>query len=75
MCPTKIIAKVLSNRMKNVLSFVIDEAQSGFVLGCVIMDNEIIAFEAFHNLRIANRLMDHSMAIKLDMNKAYDRVK
>jgi endonuclease/exonuclease/phosphatase family metal-dependent hydrolase len=70
----KIIAKILSNRMKTVLPYIISHNQSAFIPGRYITDNIIVAYEAFHTM--ANRLKGKQgfMALKLDMSKAYDRV-
>lgn len=70
----KLIAKVLANRLKRVLPYCIVEAQIGFVPGRLIMDNAIIAFEGFQWLQQSRNRREKLMAIKLDMNKAYDSV-
>lgn len=44
----KIIIKILTNRMKSVLSHVISETQSAFIPGRFIFDNVIAAFEVNH---------------------------
>lgn len=46
----KIVTKCIANRLKLVLPDLIDETQSAFVPGCLVTDNAIIAFEAFHYL-------------------------
>lgn len=70
----KIISKVLCQRLKRVLPDLISETQSAFVAGCLITDNILIAQAMFHRLRTNKACQTKFMAIKTDMNKAYDRV-
>ncbi|XP_048601936.1 uncharacterized protein LOC106377234 isoform X1 [Brassica napus] len=70
----KIISKVLCQRLKVCLPLLISETQSTFVPGRLISDNILIAQEMFHGLRTNKSCQDKFMAIKTDMNKAYDRV-
>lgn len=70
----KIIAKILADRMKHFMNSIISPNQSAFVSERQIQDNILIVQEAFHFMhRKANR-KSNFMAIKLDMNKRYDRV-
>ncbi|KAK3230421.1 hypothetical protein Dsin_002302 [Dipteronia sinensis] len=69
----KIMAKTLANRFRVVLGEVISENQSEFIPSRLITDNVIIGFECIHALRNKKRKVG-SMALKLDMSKAYDRV-
>lgn len=47
----KLIAKVLVNRMKVVLSHVVSNSQSTFLSGRLITDNILVAFETLHYLK------------------------
>lgn len=67
----KIISKTLANRMK--FPEIISQNQSVFVKGRQISDN-IIAHEILRFLRVG-KSKDNFLVIKIDMNKAYDRVK
>ncbi|KAL0003813.1 hypothetical protein SO802_011374 [Lithocarpus litseifolius] len=70
----KIIAKVLSNRLKAVLPQIITENQSAFLSERLITDNILVAFEIMHYLNNKREGKESFMAVKLDMSKAFDRV-
>eukprot|EP00253_Pinus_taeda_P021443 PITA_21443 len=67
----KIITKILANRLKKLLPFLISENQGGFVPSRQITDNVILIQEAIHSS--INR-KESGMIIKLDMANAFDRV-
>jgi hypothetical protein len=46
----KIVAKCISNRLRPLLDGLINECQSAFIPGRLIIDNALIAFECFHNI-------------------------
>ncbi|XP_017624602.1 uncharacterized protein LOC108468221 [Gossypium arboreum] len=70
----KIIAKTVANRLQKVLDGCIDDAQSAFVPGRLISDNVLLAYEVLHSFKNKKSGKKGSMALKLDMSKAYDRV-
>ncbi|KAK3230612.1 hypothetical protein Dsin_002493 [Dipteronia sinensis] len=69
----KIVSKDLANMLRVVLGKVIPETESTFVPGRLISDNAIIGLECLHALRTKKRKKG-SLALKLDMSKAYDCV-
>lgn len=70
----KVTSKVLANRLKVVLPKCISEEQSAFVAGRSILDNAILAVEVLHAMKTKRRGVKGDMALKIDINKAYDRV-
>lgn len=70
----KIIAKVMGNRLKPWLPKIISMEQSAFVSGRQIQDNIFIVQEVLHQLRVRKRKRKFQAVLKLDMQKAYNRV-
>ncbi|KAK5802152.1 hypothetical protein PVK06_029735 [Gossypium arboreum] len=52
----------------------IDDAQSAFMLGRLISDNVLLAYEILHMLKQKRLGRKAYIVIKLDLSKAYDRV-
>ena len=69
----KIVAKVLVNRLRPILERIIHPVQSAFVSQRAIHDNILLAHEVinkFHHLKGKKGYA----AVKIDMEKAYDRI-
>ncbi|KAK5772898.1 hypothetical protein PVK06_049200 [Gossypium arboreum] len=65
--------KVIANRFKLIFPKIITPEQVGFITGRNINDNIIIAQEVIHTMRSQKKRK--WMAIKIDLEKAYDRVR
>jgi hypothetical protein len=70
----KIISKVLANRLKIVLPHIISPFQSAFILGRLILDNILAAYETLHMMQARMRGKKGYMIVKIEMSKAYDRI-
>jgi len=75
LCTTlyKILAKILVNRMRPVLQRIIHPTQSAFILHRTIHDNILIAHEIVNKFKHFKGKKGY-VALKLDMEKAYDRI-
>ncbi|CAJ2672661.1 unnamed protein product [Trifolium pratense] len=67
----KILAKVLANRLRQVMGSVISEAQTAFVKNRQILDGILIANEIVDEARKSKKDL---MLFKVDFEKAYDSV-
>lgn len=70
----KIIARIMVTRLKGSMNSLISPFQSAFIGGRQIQDNLIVVQEAFHCNKKPGPRRDDQVIIKLDMNKAYDRL-
>lgn len=70
----KVILKVLANRLKLMLNYLIFETQSAFILGRFITDNIMVSYEVMHFMKRKTQGKTGWKALKLDMSKAYDQV-
>ena len=70
----KLIAKVIANPLRVVVDKYIDLAQSAFVPGRLIFYSVLLAYEILHTLKHKKVGKKGFMVVKLDMNKAYNRV-
>lgn len=71
---SKVITRVMANRLKEFLGEIISDTQSAFILGRLISDFIMILYEIIHYLKRKWRGKEGSMALNLDMRKAYDRM-
>ncbi|KAM2212132.1 hypothetical protein COP1_022336 [Malus domestica] len=65
----KIVAKVLTNRLKLILPYVISPTQSAFVPRCLILDNYWVAAEVAHYMHKRSSGSNGLMALKVDISK------
>lgn len=70
----KSISKLLARRLRLFLHKLIDPAQCAFVPNRHSQDNIVVAQEIFHSMR-TKKGKKGWMAIKIDLEKAYDRLK
>ncbi|KAK8934810.1 hypothetical protein KSP39_PZI014724 [Platanthera zijinensis] len=75
LCSTiyKVTANILANRMKPLLKRLISEDLAAFVPGRLIADNCMLAQELVHRLHTTESNTGY-MAIKIDLEKAFDRM-
>lgn len=69
----KIITKILAQRLRQMMGSLVNPCQSSFIPNRQCRDNIILAQEIFHSMR-NKRGKKGWMAIKLDLEKAYDRL-
>lgn len=69
----KIISKILVAKLKPLLHNLISPHQSAFLQGRWIIENQVIVQEMMHNLK-TRKVKTGLMAIKLDLQEAYNRV-
>ena len=67
----KVIAKILSSRLKTVLPNLIGESQTAFVSDRQILDGALIANEVVHWLKVKKK---QGVLLKLDFQKAFDTI-
>lgn len=70
-CSLKILSKVLTNRLSNVMDKLISPNQTGFMKGRQISEGILITNEIIHSIK-SNQ--SESIILKLDFEKAFDSV-
>ncbi|KAH1039539.1 hypothetical protein J1N35_041282 [Gossypium stocksii] len=69
----KLLMKIIANRFKSIFPKIIGQEQACFIAGMSIVNNAIIAQVGLHSMRVKKQ--SQWMAIKIDLEKAYDRVR
>ncbi|KAL5543569.1 hypothetical protein UlMin_007353 [Ulmus minor] len=69
----RVITKIIANRLKPLLNRLICPTQNAFVPGRSIHDNSILVQEAIHSMKKKKGSLGW-MALKIDLEKAYNRV-
>ena len=67
----KVMAKLIAQRIKPILSEVISEEKIRFLYNRQILDVVSLAQESIHSI---NKGKQNSFALKLDLSKSYDKV-
>ncbi|CAL1366863.1 unnamed protein product [Linum trigynum] len=70
----KVITKIMAERLAGVLPQIVSEGQNAFIKDRQIIDNVLLGHELMHYLKIKKQGKKGYMALKVDMEKAYDRV-
>jgi len=70
----KIVTNTIANRLKIILNDIVDPFESAFVPKLLITNNSILAYESFHYKHHNKSIKKGFVGIKLDMEKAYERV-
>ncbi|WJX67493.1 hypothetical protein P8452_51955 [Trifolium repens] len=70
----KTITKIIANRLQDIMPLLVGPQQCSFIKGRQSTDNIIIAQEVFHSMHIRKGSKGY-MAVKVDLDKAYDRLR
>lgn len=70
----KLISKSLANQLKKIIDDIISPNQLAFILKRLISDNVLVDFECIHKINNKTYGGEGALMLKLNMNKAYDRV-
>lgn len=70
----KVISKVMVNRLKKILLDIISPNQSVIILGRLIFNNILVAYETLHTISAQIKSKSCYVARKLDMSKTYNQV-
>ncbi|KAI0507248.1 hypothetical protein KFK09_013370 [Dendrobium nobile] len=68
----KIIAKILANRLRDVMPFIIHPTQAGFIMDRIISNNTLLAAELLKDFNSSHK--NQFFCAKYDIHKAFDTV-
>lgn len=71
----RIVSKVLANRIKSCLNLLISDKQSAFIEGRLLTDNALLTYKINHCIKRRTHGKNGIAGLKLDISKAYDRLK
>lgn len=71
---SRIMCKVLENRVKSLLPNIITDSQSTFVPDRLIFNNTSVTYEMLHRIWNRRKGKTGRMAVKLNFSKAYDHM-
>lgn len=70
---SKVVTKILANRLKPIMPKLTGKYQSSFILGRSTIENIVVAQEALHTLQ-KRKGFNGGFILKVDLEKAYDRI-
>lgn len=70
----KLVTKVIANQLKGILKDIISPSQVSFIIGRQSIDNVVVRQEIIHSFRYTKARRGTGMAVKIDLEKAYDRM-
>ena len=70
-CCYKIISKILTTRLTDIMDDIVDRSQTAFMKGRIILDNVLVAHEIIHYARVQKQ---KGILVKIDFEKAYDKI-
>lgn len=69
----KIVSKIITSRLMNIMDIIISPHQEAFVRGWWIAENTVVAQELIHKLK-KHKGKKELVIMKVDLKKAYDRL-
>lgn len=70
---TKLISKVIANRVKPLMQRLTSKNQTSFILGRITSDNIVILQEMDHSMKQKSGCKE-AVAVKIKLQKTYDRI-